>query len=284
VTVIVGLLLGLGLLLAAAPWLWPAPRGRSRADPRWADRLGVWVGSGAFPIRALVAVSVLTALAAAGLLLALTGVAPLAIAGGVLALALPAGVLRTRERRRRRSAREAWPGILDHLVASLRAGIPLPDALASLQTTGPESLRPIFASFARDYRVSGNFGACLDELKDAAADPVADRIAETLRMARDVGGAELTSVLRALAAHLRQQAAVRAELEARQSWVTNAAKLGVAAPWVVLVLLCTRPEAAAAYASGGGVLLVLGGVAVSVVAYRVMLRIGRIPEEGRWFR
>ena len=162
--------------------------------------------------------------------------------------------------------------------------MPLPEALAGLQTTGPETLRPIFASFARAYRATGNFGACLDELKDAAADPVADRIAETLRMARDVGGAELTSVLRALAAHLRQQAAVRAELEARQSWVTNAAKLGVAAPWIVLVLLCTRPEAAAAYASGGGVLLVLGGVAVSVMAYRVMLRIGRIPDEGRWFR
>jgi tight adherence protein B len=40
---------------------------------------------------------------------------------------------------------------------------------------------------------------------------------------------------------------IRQEMEARQSWITNAAKLGVAAPWVVLVLLASRREAALAY-------------------------------------
>jgi len=76
---------------------------------------------------------------------------------------------------------------------------------------------------------------------------------------------------------------MRAELEARQSWVMNAAKLGVAAPWVVLLLLATRPEAAAAYNSSGGVALIVGGLVVSIAAYRVMIGIGRLPEERRWF-
>ena len=99
-----------------------------------------------------------------------------------------------------------------------------------------------------------------------------------------MGGSELTTVLRNLAAYLRQEAAIRSEVEARQSWVMNAARLGVAAPWIVLLLLASRPEAAAAYNTPAGAALVLIGLAVSVVAYRVMVAVGRIPDERRWFR
>jgi tight adherence protein B len=73
-------------------------------------------------------------------------------------------------------------------------------------------------------------------------------------------------------------------VEARQSWVTNAGKLGLAAPWIVLGLLCTRPEAARAYATPQGTVLLLVAAAVTLVAYRVMLAIGRLPDDRRWFR
>ena len=52
---------------------------------------------------------------------------------------------------------------------------------------------------------------------------------------------------------------------------------------VVLLLLATRPEAAAAYNSPAGVVLIVSGLLVSVIAYRVMIRLGRMPEERRWF-
>ena len=121
------------------------------------------------------------------------------------------------------------------------------------------------------------------KVKHDGADPVADRIIETLRMSREVGGNELTTVLRNLAAYLRTDAAVRSEVEARQSWVVNAARLGVAAPWVVLILLSTRPEAADAYNTPEGAAVIGIGLALSIIAYRIMLGIGRLPEEKRWF-
>ncbi len=102
-------------------------------------------------------------------------------------------------------------------------------------------------------------------------------------MAREVGGTELPSVLRALAASLRQDAALRSEVEARQSWIRGAARLGIAAPWLVLLLLASRPEAASAYNSPGGLALLAVGLVVTVIAYRVMLALGRLPEERRWF-
>lgn len=102
-------------------------------------------------------------------------------------------------------------------------------------------------------------------------------------MAREVGGTDLTTVLRALAASVRADAALRAEVEARQSWIRGAAVLGVSAPWVILILLSLRPEGAEAYGSPAGAALVLLGALVSAVAFWIMLRLGRLPEPRRWF-
>jgi tight adherence protein B len=64
----------------------------------------------------------------------------------------------------------------------------------------------------------------------------------------------------------------------------NAARLAVAAPWIVLLLLGTQSTTLQAYNSEGGVVLLVVGAAVCVVAYRLMLRIGQLPEERRVLR
>ena len=153
---------------------------------------------------------------------------------------------------RRADLREVWPEVVDNLASAVRAGLSLPEALGALAVRGPEVLRPPFARFAADYRSSGRFGACLDRLKDDLADPVGDRIVETLRVAREVGGSDLGRVLRTLATFLREDARARAELETRQGWVVQAARLAVAAPWVVLLLLATQSTTLAAYDSPAG--------------------------------
>ena len=83
---------------------------------------------------------------------------------------------------------------------------------------------------------------------------------------------------------LREDMRTRGELEARQSWTVNGAKVAVAAPWLVLALLSTRTQAAAAYATTAGAVVLLIGAVVSVAAYRLMLRLGRLPEEERTLR
>jgi tight adherence protein B len=283
-----GLLLGLGLLSMAAPLLWPQRRGRtaaarSRPFGRLRDRLA-GAGLDRVPLSAFLTLSFLTAVAGFALGSALSGVIAVAVAAGVAGLAGPYLAAGWRARAARRAHRGAWPDVVDHLVSAVRSGSSLPDAVASLSRAGPPDLRAAFNAFERDYGATGNFSVSVDGLKERLADPTADRILEILRMSREVGGSELTAVLRNLSSYLRQEAAIRGEAEARQSWVVNAAKLAVAAPWLVLVLLSTRPEAAAAYNSAGGGMLIAGGVAVTLVAYRVMMRLARLPEERRWFR
>lgn len=64
----------------------------------------------------------------------------------------------------------------------------------------------------------------------------------------------------------------------------NGARLATAAPWAVLLLLGGRPEAAVAFNSAAGVLVLATGAAVSGVAYWLMVRLGRLPEEARVLR
>jgi tight adherence protein B len=58
----------------------------------------------------------------------------------------------------------------------------------------------------------------------------------------------------------------------------------VAAPWIVLILLASRPEAVQAYNTPMGAAVLLGGLVVSLVCYSAMLRIGALPEDERVLR
>lgn len=214
----------------------------------------------------------------------LTGSTPIALCFALFGGFLPFSIVKWRAAKRAASLRELWPDVVDHLRSAIRAGLSLPEALIQLGEKGPVELRPAFHAFGADYRAGGRFDDALNRLKERLADPVADRIVEALRMTREVGGSDLGRLLGTLSEFLRDAARTRSELEARQSWTVNAARLAVAAPWCVLMLLSTRPEAVRAYNSAGGAVVLLGGLLVSVVCYRVMLRIGALPDDERVLR
>ncbi|MFE6997731.1 type II secretion system F family protein [Microbacterium sp. NPDC057659] len=283
-TLLLGATLAAGLVLVVSPWLWPAGVRDARPARTGAlTRLLGESGYGRTSPRTLIAVMIAAGLGAAAIAWLLTSLPVLGILAGLAGASAPVLFLRGRRLRLRRARRQLWPDVCDLLVAAIRVGLSLPDAVASLAESAPQALRPAFAVFARDLRATGRFESSLDRLKATLADPIADRIIETLRMARQVGGTELTGVLRALSSSVRADAALRGEVEARQSWIRGAAVLGTIAPWVILALLAMRPEGARAYSTPEGVLVIVVGAIVSVVAYRIMLRIGRLPEPGRWF-
>lgn len=218
------------------------------------------------------------------LALVVTAVPIVALLAAALAGAAPIALLRRRAAARQRLVRSAWPDAVDQLVSGVRAGMSLPEALSMLGQRGPEVVRPAFIEFAADYRASGSFPVSLDRLQRTLADPVADRVVHSVAIAREVGGTDLGMVLRTVSSLLREDERTRGEIESRQSWTVAAARLAVAAPWITLALLCTRPEAVAAYRSLGGAVVLLCSAALSLLAYRVMVAIGRLPEEPRSVR
>ena len=86
------------------------------------------------------------------------------------------------------------------------------------------------------------------------------------------------------ATFLREDARTRAELETRQGWTVNAARLALCAPWILLLLLSSQPDAVRAYDTSAGTVVLLVGGGTSLLAYRVMLRVARLPTERRVLR
>jgi tight adherence protein B len=232
----------------------------------------------------LLGAQVLSGAVALVIVVVITKTITVAACFGVFGFFLPLVIVRRMRRRRQGTLRELWPEAIDNLASAVRAGMSLPEGLSALAVRGPVELRAPFGRFAAAYRATGRFGDCLDALKDDLADPVGDRVCETMRVAREVGGSDLGTVLRTLSELLRADARTRSELETRQGWVINAARLAVGAPWAVLLLLGTQSETLRAYDSAGGTLLLGIGAVVCVLAYRIMLHIGRLPEEQRVLR
>lgn len=278
-----GICLATGLILIWWGVVSPRPAESTKGRSRWADELAEAGLQGVSPARLLV---VCVASGAVGGLLVL-GISQSMVIAGFLALtagAFPVMLLRYRQRRRRDELRAVWPDTIEHLSSGIRAGLSLPEALAQIAERGPAPLREPFRQFSEDYRVSGRFGDSLDRLKENLADPVGDRVVESLRLAREVGGHDLGRLMRALVSFLRDDARTRGELESRQSWTVNAARLAVAAPWILLLLLSLRPAAVEAYDSTAGLVVLTFGAVTSVVAYRLMIRLGRLPDEDRVLR
>lgn len=270
-----GALLGTGLMLI---WFsgFPARRHQRRVGAL-RRRLDA-AGRARTPVAALLAVSVLLGCAVVLLVVALTSAWPVAVIFGAFTAMLPGWALGPAALRRARTRREAWPDVVDLLRSAVRAGVPLSEALAQLGRRGPLALRQEFLAYEADLRVGRSVEVALGALQARLADPTGDRLITAVRLTREVGGADVGELLSTLSQFLRTDLRTRGELEARQSWTVNAARLAVVAPWLILLVLCLQPSVAAAYATGTGVMVLAVGLAIAVAAYAAMVRVARLPD------
>jgi tight adherence protein B len=282
---LLGLVLGLGLfLLVTTDSNRRRPPGPGVALMHRLEQLLAEAGIRGVSPAQLVVGDVIGVLVVFVVVSAMSATVPLAVAFALFAGVGPRTWLRRRARVRMQARRDAWPEAVDHLVSAVRAGLSLPEALSALGSSGPAELQPAFSRFGRHYQATGAFTRCLDDLADDLGDPVGDRVVEALRVAREVGGTDLGNLLRTLSRFLREDARTRGEVEARQSWTVNAARVALAAPWLVLVLLATQSSTIRAYNSPTGAIVLAVGGAVSYTAFLLMRRIGRLADEPRVLR
>lgn len=278
---LLGLGVGVGLMLVWSAFFLPRQPRRARVRAGRLTHLLARAGLGQVSASSLLVLCLVLAVVVAVTIQLVSGTPPVALTFGVMAGYSPVAIVSGRARRRQREFAEVWPEAVDNLASGVRAGLSLPDALGALGVRGPEPLRDAFDQFALDYQVTGRFGESLDKLKERLADPVGDRVVEGLRVAREVGGGELGRLLRNLSGYLRDEARTRSEMESRQAWTVNGARLAVAAPWLVLLMLCFQSEAISRYSSPGGVFVLAIGGGACILAYRLMMRLGRLPTERR---
>jgi tight adherence protein B len=82
---------------------------------------------------------------------------------------------------------------------------------------------------------------------------------------------------------LRQDLALRREIDVKHGWIKNSAHLSAAAPWILLLLLSTQPSTAAAYSTTTGAIILGAGLVMTAIAYIWMNRLGGLPQTPRVF-
>lgn len=196
---------------------------------------------------------------------------------------IPVVIIRRKEAIERAHLQNLWPEILDHIISGLQSGLSLAETLVALGSRGPTKSRPIFVIFSENLRSGMEFGQALKELKQFFNDGTADQVCEVLDFARVSGSRDTSLTLRTLSNFIRRDLALRAEIQAKHSWVKNSAALAAIAPWILLLLLAAQPNTLQAYTSGPGFAILITGAVLTVVAYFWMEKVGKLSETPRIF-
>ena len=176
-----------------------------------------------------------------------------------------------------------WPEVTDHLISAIHSGLSLSEALVGLSTRGPERIRPYIHSFHQELLSNGDFVSATERLKAQLNSQGSDHILEAILLAKSLGGSQLLQIFRTLGDFLRQDLALRKEIEIKHGWIKNSAHLSSAAPWLLLLLLSSQPGTAQSFAQPGGIAILLIGVILTSVAYLWMGKLGQLPNPPRVF-
>ena len=176
-----------------------------------------------------------------------------------------------------------WPDVVDHLITGIQSGMSLVEALSQLSERGPRELAPYFAEFNRRVRKDGDFTSAITWLQKQFSHYASDQIFEAIILSRSLGGTHLLQILRMVGDFIRQDLALRKEIEVKHGWIKNSAHLSAAAPWLLLLLLSTQPSTATAYATSTGAVILVTGIFMTAIAYLWMNKLGALPKSPRVF-
>jgi tight adherence protein B len=224
-------------------------------------------------IFAIVLVSVSTFLIS----LFLTSSREISFSIALLSSAIPFIVSKKKFKKLERERERAWPEAIENIVSALQAGQSIAEAINALTQHGPIQLRAVFKSI-QDRTLDGTSleNSILLEM-EILGNAVADQTLNSLILAKEFGGRDVTTTLRLLATFLREQDEAIEEIETRFGWVRNSAFLGTIAPWLLLALLSTQRNTVLAYATTAGKTVLSIGVIATGIAYIWMDRVSRLP-------
>lgn len=217
----------------------------------------------------------------AAVLVRATGLMALGLASVFLGVGFTFELLVLRARGRQSTLVAVLPQICESLSSAVTTGIDIQQAFEDLAIAGPKQTRRSLLLFCEQLQLGVQMDDALNWLKVELANAESDQLIELLRLSRSSGGIGLSSNLNRLGSQLRQQAALAGEISAKQGWVTGTAKLALATPWIIVLLLGSRPENALAYNSSSGLLVLSIGLVICLTAYAVINAVSSLPEPKR---
>lgn len=192
-------------------------------------------------------------------------------------------VVRLRAKSRSETISKLWPEVIESLQSAAKSGIGLIDSISEIGKSGPIQIRSYFSEFVARIDHGESFDSSLDVLKSDLGQLHADRLIELIRIVHVSGGAGYLDSLKEQGRITRTEIAAWGELESKQGWVSGTAKLALVAPWIIVTFLSSRPENVAIYNTNEGLTILLVGLVVSLVAYRLIGILGNLTRPKRVF-
>lgn len=235
------------------------------------------------PVELAVTTGLLATLGAGGAFVLFGGlVAP--SAGAISGAAVPTLSARARRDRARTRAREAWPRMIEEIrIGTTTLGRSIPQALLVAAERAPEGMAPAFAAARREWLLSTDFSRTVGVLKAGLRDGTADTVCETLLVAHETGGTEVSRALTALGDDRLVDLHARKDARARQAGARFARRFVLVVPLGMAVVGLTIGDGRAAYQTAYGQLLVGLGLGLMALCWLWASRIMRVPDEHRVF-
>ena len=230
-----------------------------------------------------IAISVATGLGIGFVITVVSSSVPIALAFMSMGTVITYTFQTSATKRRETKFELLWPDVVDHLITGIQSGMSLVEALSQLADRGPHELAPYFSEFNRQIRKDGDFNSAVTWLQNQFSHYASDQIFEAIILSRTLGGTHLLQILRMVGDFIRQDLALRKEIEVKHGWIKNSAHLSAAAPWLLLLLLSTQPSTANAYATSTGAVILIAGIFMTAIAYLWMNKLGALPKPPRVF-
>jgi tight adherence protein B len=171
-----------------------------------------------------------------------TGGPAAGIAVGMMVPALGYVVISRRRSKRIEAFAEQLPTTLQTLVASLRAGYSLPQALESVVQTGFAPTSEEFERMLAEVRVGRSLGAALRDLGERMGSADFDWVVIALEINEEVGG-NLSEVLETVERTIRERESLRRNVRALSAEGRVSATIIFLLPFVTLTLIAlTNPD------------------------------------------
>jgi tight adherence protein B len=210
-----------------------------------------------------------------------TGVWGLSICLAILGLASSLEILRLRAEARQRAFDASWPQVFDAFQSGAISGIGLREQFEYLGRQGPTALRSEFQALVELYDLGYEVDQLAPIMRGRFANRHADLLALLIELDSELGGQGMSVTYQRAALRVRKEQAELGQLLAKQGWVSSSAKIALLAPWLVALVLIQLPQNKAAFATELGAMILVLGLALSMVAYTLVNRLGRLPLPGR---
>jgi tight adherence protein B len=169
---------------------------------------------------------------------------------------------------------------VEMFASALTASLSLPQALVLMSTRASVSWRAVFNYISEKVELVGLYaavGMAKHEIKDHRFDLLLEVIAAETRF----GNTNISSTLLNHAARLRRSLAVRVQVHEKIRAVKGVARIAIAAPWLVLLVICSRSESLEAFVSISGLSVLGFGAASCWLAWWIMSRLARLSQPTR---